>query len=125
MLTTLLLSSTLLFSPSDTISAYAVDTETGEVVFDESSTKSMTPGSTFKIVTTATALHLLGPEYRFQTNLEYDGSIQENTLRGNLYIRGGGDPCLGSDRLALSWQKQTEEWTKAVQNWAFRLSKGG
>lgn len=99
------------------ISAYAVNMETGEVLLDKNSDKSLTPASCMKVVTTAAALQLLGPEMRFQTDLEYDGAIEKGILNGNLYIRGGGDPCLGSDRIApaLSWGRQVEVWTAAVQ----------
>ena len=100
------------------ISVYAVQSETGEVLIDENSELSLTPSSCMKIVTTATALHLLGTDHRFETHLEYDGAIDEaKTLHGNLYIRGGGDPCLGSDRFpnALSWEEQIEAWADAVQ----------
>jgi len=100
------------------VSLYAVNTETGEVLHEKNCDLSLTPGSCMKIVTTAAALQLLGADYRFETHLEYDGFIdQTHTLQGNLYIRGGGDPCLGSDRIpkALSWKKQIETWADAVQ----------
>ncbi|HEY5259208.1 MAG TPA: D-alanyl-D-alanine carboxypeptidase/D-alanyl-D-alanine-endopeptidase, partial [Rhabdochlamydiaceae bacterium] len=100
------------------ISAYAVNMETGEVLLDKNSDKSLAPASCMKVVTTAAALQLLGPEMRFQTDLEYDGVLGEDgTLCGNLYIRGGGDPCLGSDRIApaLSWEKQVDAWAAEVQ----------
>lgn len=80
------------------VSLYALDCETGEVLFEKNSALSLVPASCMKIVTTTAALHLLGAESRFETYLEYDGVLDE-TLEGNLYIRGGGDPCLGSDRI--------------------------
>jgi D-alanyl-D-alanine carboxypeptidase/D-alanyl-D-alanine-endopeptidase (penicillin-binding protein 4) len=100
------------------VSAYAINTKTGEVVMDESSEKSLMPASSIKAITTATALQILGPETRFQTDLEYDGEIDSaGTLHGNLYIHGGGDPCLGSDRIegCLAWDKQIAAWADAVQ----------
>jgi len=96
---------------------YAVRTDTGEVVADRNSDLSFTPASCLKVVTTAAALHVLGPEYRFETRLEYDGEvIGGNTLRGALWIRGGGDPCLGSERIAgpLASDKQLSAWADAV-----------
>jgi D-alanyl-D-alanine carboxypeptidase/D-alanyl-D-alanine-endopeptidase (penicillin-binding protein 4) len=61
-------------------------------------------------------LYLLGPESRFQTHLAYDGTIKKGVLKGNLYILGGGDPCLGSGRTpsCLSWQEQIKAWTVAT-----------
>ncbi|MCP4132843.1 MAG: D-alanyl-D-alanine carboxypeptidase/D-alanyl-D-alanine-endopeptidase [bacterium] len=61
--------------------------------------QSLAPASGLKLVTTACALHILGPGYRYKTRLYYDGSIRENgILKGNIYIVGGGDPALGSMR---------------------------
>lgn len=99
------------------VGIYVVQSSTGKVLLEKNSDLSLVPASCLKIVTTAAALHILGPEYRFETHLEYDGWIDEDkTLHGNLYIRGGGDPCLGSDRIkgGLSWEKQIEIWTEAV-----------
>jgi serine-type D-Ala-D-Ala carboxypeptidase/endopeptidase (penicillin-binding protein 4) len=109
------------------VSLYAVRSDTGEVVIDQSSDLSLLPGSCIKIVTTAAALHLLGADDRFETDLEYDGFIDDaKTLHGNLYIRGGGDPCLGSDRIpdALSWKKQIELWTEAIQKLGIQRIEG-
>lgn len=109
------------------VGIYAIHTETGEVLLDKNSHISLTPASCMKVVTTAAALHVLGEATRFETELEYDGFIdQDNTLRGNLYIRGGGDPCLGSDRIsgALSWKEQVDVWADAVRNLGIERIEG-
>jgi D-alanyl-D-alanine carboxypeptidase/D-alanyl-D-alanine-endopeptidase (penicillin-binding protein 4) len=129
---TLLLSSTLLLGRGDpswdhaSVSAYAVNTATGGVVFDENSGKSLLPASCMKVVVTAAALQILGPETRFSTELEYDGILEDGVLRGNLYIHGGGDPCLCSDRAqgALSWDKQIAVWIEAVQKLGIKRIEG-
>jgi D-alanyl-D-alanine carboxypeptidase/D-alanyl-D-alanine-endopeptidase (penicillin-binding protein 4) len=56
--------------------------------------------------------------------LEYDGVIEAGTLKGNLYIHGGGDPCLGSERVALAWDKQIETWVDAVQKLGVKKIEG-
>lgn len=120
-----LLSLPLLFGQIDlsmdhaTVSAYAIDMNTKEVLINMQSDLSLIPASCLKIATTGAALHLLGPEETFQTHLEYDGNIdEEKTLHGNLYIRGGGDPCLGSNRISssLAWEKQLETWASAIES---------
>lgn len=111
----LLIFTTTLFSDAwdhATVSAYAVHMGTGEVLIDENSNKSLIPASCLKVVTTAAALHILGPESKFQTDLTVDGVIEEGSLKGNLIILGGGDPCLGS---GASWEKQIDTWVEAVQ----------
>lgn len=55
------------------------------------------PASNMKLVSTALAMHSLGPDYRYGTGIGYSGTIEEGTLRGDLYIIGGGDPTIGSD----------------------------
>lgn len=77
------------------------DLRTGRAVAAYDTLRQVTPASVLKLLTTATALELLGEDYRFETALEYDGEIQaDGTLAGNLYIRGGGDPSLGSEHIA-------------------------
>lgn len=82
------------------ISLLVKNTTTNATVCEYHSKNSVVPASTMKLVTTATALELLGADFRFQTKLEVDGKVtSEGVLNGNLYIRGGGDPTLGSEKL--------------------------
>jgi D-alanyl-D-alanine carboxypeptidase/D-alanyl-D-alanine-endopeptidase (penicillin-binding protein 4) len=109
-----------------TVSMYAVHMPSGEVLLDENSQKSVTPASCLKLLTTAAALHLLGPDYQFRTKLAYDGVLEEGVLKGNLYIIGGGDPCLGSDRSSssLSYQKQIAAWILALEKMGISKIEG-
>ncbi|THU05537.1 D-alanyl-D-alanine carboxypeptidase/D-alanyl-D-alanine-endopeptidase [Lampropedia puyangensis] len=59
----------------------------------------VSPASTMKLVTTYAALDRLGPAYTWHTRIYTDGPISEGSLRGNLYIQGGGDPKLVMERL--------------------------
>lgn len=56
----------------------------------------MVPASNVKLITTGLALKDLGPDFRFETTLAYNGQIKDSTLVGDLYIVGGGDPTTGS-----------------------------
>jgi len=71
---------------------------TGELIFEDNSKKNMAPASNLKLLTTFAALGILGESYRFKTYIEYDGEVKDSILLGNLYVRGSGDPSLGSDR---------------------------
>ncbi|WP_035604348.1 D-alanyl-D-alanine carboxypeptidase/D-alanyl-D-alanine-endopeptidase [Hylemonella gracilis] len=61
----------------------------------------MNPASVMKLVTTAAALELLGPNWKWRTPVYLDGVIREGTLQGDLYIEGRGDPKLVAERLWL------------------------
>jgi D-alanyl-D-alanine carboxypeptidase/D-alanyl-D-alanine-endopeptidase (penicillin-binding protein 4) len=67
--------------------------ETGKVVFSQNGDKPLIPASTLKIFTALVALHYLGPDYRFVTDLYMDKS-------GNLKVKGYGDPLLISEVIA-------------------------
>ncbi len=74
-----------------------IDIESELSVFEYNPNKLMIPASTLKIVTSAAALELLGADYRFKTQIGYVGELKENNeLKGDLVIIGGGDPTLGS-----------------------------
>src|SRR5690554_2832778 len=73
------------------------DTKTGQVLYELNHDKLFIPASVLKLVTTATAVEILGPEYRFETQIGYTGTIERGVLKGDLIIVGGGDPTLGSE----------------------------
>ena len=59
----------------------------------------MSPGSIMKLVTTFAALEVLGPNHHWDTDFLTDGAMVGDTLKGNLYVRFGGDPKLTIERL--------------------------
>ena len=61
--------------------------------------RAMAPASTMKLATTLVALEELGPTFRWRTELLNHGRIDAATLRGTLYLRGGGEPNLNWDGL--------------------------
>ena len=68
----------------------------GHVVAQREAGRRMVPASNLKLITTGTALHALGPDFRFETSLGYTGEIDaDGTLHGDVYIVGGGDPTIG------------------------------
>ncbi len=78
-----------------------IDIESGNVLAGIEDNKVLIPASSQKVITTLTALELLGEDFRYETRIAYDGIIQpDGTLQGNLYIIGSGDPTLGSGRFS-------------------------
>ena len=79
------------------------DPKTKKVISSYNETSALVPASTTKLLTTETALNLLGEKFRWITQLEYSGEIDETgTLQGNLYIVGSGDPSLGTNKAGAS-----------------------
>lgn len=79
------------------------DPKTKKVISSYNENTPLVPASTTKLLTTETAMSMLGENYRWNTQLEYSGSVDENgVLNGNLYIVGSGDPSLGTNK-AGAW----------------------
>ncbi len=79
------------------VSFVVKDVSTGEIMSAVNPDLCVTPASITKLITTSSAVEILGGDYRFTTTIEHDGYIDENgTLHGNLIVRGGGDPTFGS-----------------------------
>ena len=105
-------------SRSIAISCYAVNLTQEKIICAVHANKSVTPASTLKLLTTGAALEVLGPECRFETKLQYDGTIDEHgTLHGNIYIKGGGDLTLGSQRFKQHYYDPyfIDTWVKALK----------
>lgn len=75
------------------------DLETGEEVFAKNADELLNPASNMKLLTTIAALQVLGPSYRFPTELYVDEEPKAGLVRGALYLRGKGDPSLTTERL--------------------------
>lgn len=69
------------------------DAEGNEVVAVNSS-QLLAPASVAKTVSTACSLDVLGPQFQFETVFAMKGKIQDNTLEGDLVVKGNGDPSL-------------------------------
>ena len=93
--------------PKDTVSISVIEIETtrpgkntSKNILDWRATEVMNPASTMKLLTTLAGLDILGPQYRWRTNIYTDGVIRQGVLKGNLYLQGTGDPKLIPEELA-------------------------
>ena len=98
----------------------------GEELIGYNARLSLPSASTLKLITTATALVVLGSNYTYTTSLEYDGVIKDSVLTGNLYVRGTGDPSLGSWRFVNYYDLGAllKSWSDVVRAAGIRQVRG-
>jgi D-alanyl-D-alanine carboxypeptidase/D-alanyl-D-alanine-endopeptidase (penicillin-binding protein 4) len=73
-----------------------VSLDTKEVIFERDSKLLMRPASNMKLVTSSSALGVLGKDYQFRTQVLADTTLSDGTLHGNLYLKGLGNPDLAT-----------------------------
>ena len=89
----------------------------GHVVASREAGRRMVPASNLKLVTTGTALHALGPDFRFETGIGYTGTVEDGTLHGDVYIIGGGDPTIGvTDTVAVKPDALFWRWKSLLKD---------
>ena len=85
------------------IGVLAIESDTGKPLYARGDKTPLNAASNVKIVTSAAALSLLGPEYRWRTTLSIAASAAlsaSGEVAGDLGLRGGGDPTLVGEDLA-------------------------
>lgn len=95
---------------------------TGHVIAQHNADVCFTPASITKLITTATAIEMLGPDFRFSTLIATDVPLADSVLPGNLYIVGGGDPTLGSDYIGDP--RFMAQWCQMLQDKGIRRITG-
>jgi D-alanyl-D-alanine carboxypeptidase/D-alanyl-D-alanine-endopeptidase (penicillin-binding protein 4) len=83
------------------------EVESGKVLYARNDAQLFNVASNVKLFTTAAALALLGPEYRWKTVVYADGPIVGGELKGRLYLSGHGDPTLVIEDL---WRIVSDLW---------------
>src|SRR5262245_30126054 len=79
--------------------AVVVDLDDGSAVFARNPLKSLAPASTEKLTVALAVLDELGPGFRIGTVVLGEGSRDGAVWRGNLVLKGYGDPSLHRDDL--------------------------
>lgn len=87
-----------IFTPARA-SVKIVSLDSKEVLFERDSKMLMRPASNMKLLTSATALHVLGTDYQFRTSVLADITPNEGVIAGNLYLKGYGNPDLKTSDL--------------------------
>lgn len=106
----------------------AVDLATGAPLAKRDAALLLVPASTLKLLTSAAALEILGGGYRFRTEAGYRGEIKpsELLLAGDLVVKGGGDPALGSEWFPRHYSHPSflQKWAEAVKDAGIRRITG-
>jgi D-alanyl-D-alanine carboxypeptidase/D-alanyl-D-alanine-endopeptidase (penicillin-binding protein 4) len=90
-------------------------TRDGLPVFSYQAEKVVSPASTLKLLTSFIALEQLGPNFRWKTQVYSDVAIQNQVLRGKLYLKGGGDPNLTFDKLSQLLRSLRQQGLREIQ----------
>ncbi|HUV39369.1 MAG TPA: D-alanyl-D-alanine carboxypeptidase/D-alanyl-D-alanine-endopeptidase [Planctomycetota bacterium] len=102
-----------------TVGVRVLEMPTGKVLYSLRAEQLFIPASNVKIVTTASALHHLTPDFTFRTYLWADGTLgPDGTLRGDLVLQGDGDPN-------ISGRAHNDDITYLPRTWAQMLHKRG
>ena len=81
------------------MASFAVlDVDSGRIVASLNAATPRSPASTMKLVTTLASLDLLGPAYTWHTDALIHGALEGGVLRGDLVLKGGGDPYMTLER---------------------------
>ena len=76
------------------VGVVALEQGSGGTLFDHNGHRKFVPASNQKILVTATALSLLGPDHRFRTEVWATGSVGDGSIDGDLVLVASGDPSL-------------------------------
>jgi len=79
-----------------------VNPRTGDTLYSKNAGKLFMPASNMKIITSAAALALLGPDYTYKTTFLADGPVGDSLLDGNLLVIGRGDPTISDNMRGLA-----------------------
>lgn len=95
-----------------------ISLDRGEILYSLNPTRLYMPASNNKILTAASALVRLGPDFRYETRIAAEGTIVDGVLEGNLVIVGSGDPSLAP-------RFHDGDPLRVFKDWAAKLQEKG
>lgn len=90
------------------------------LLFASNANQRMRPASCQKLITSISALHYLGGNYRFETELRYSGKIVNGVLNGDLYVVGSMDPTFSNADWQLMLQMLKDKGIQSVSGSTFQ-----
>ena len=110
---------------SQAVLSISITTGCGEILAAHNPHTMTVPASNMKLLSTGAAIHTFGKAHKFETKLGYKGKIEDGTLKGNLYIIGGGDPTLGSkDSIATPLERTFSQWKSLLDSRGIKRIEG-
>ena len=102
-----------------------VDPVDDKVLLSVNADKTFLPASVVKVVTTATALEKLGPEFKFRTGVYTNGQIlPDGTIEGDVVLVGRGDPNLLDPAGDLLAKPVLVQFREQLQSMGIKRIKG-
>ena len=86
--------------PAASVSVVVQPVDAGKPLVAHNAAQAMNPASVMKLVTTYAALDLLGPAWTWKTTAWTEAAAVDGVLRGNLNLKGSGDPRFAIEHLA-------------------------
>jgi D-alanyl-D-alanine carboxypeptidase/D-alanyl-D-alanine-endopeptidase (penicillin-binding protein 4) len=80
------------------------DLSADSVLYSYGGRQTLRPASTMKLLTSVTALDLLGGGYAYRTYLYYKGTIADGVLTGDIWLVGGMDPLFDDHDMSIMAQ---------------------
>lgn len=77
----------------------AMSVSKGDIIYQRNADIKLIPASVSKIFTSYAVLKRIGPTATFKTRIYRTGVLKDGILGGDLYLKGGGDPSLVSERM--------------------------
>lgn len=100
--------------PQNEIAVYVQELDSGKVIIDHRADVAVNPASTMKLVTAFAAFKTFGNAYRWTTDFKSDGKIDDQTLNGNLYWVGSGDPVFDQKDLLAAQQQLRDKGIRYI-----------
>ncbi len=103
------------------------DPKSKQVISSYNEATPLVPASTTKLLTTDAAMNIMGPKFKYNTQLEYSGKISDTgVLEGNLYIIGSGDPTLGTGMAgSSSYSSIASDFISSIKSLGITKINGG
>src|ERR1035437_5837695 len=101
-----------------------VDPLSGDTLYSHDAGKLFMPASNQKLLTGATALTQLGPDFRFVTRFATNGPQRDSTLDGDLIVVGRGDPTFSDSMRAGDYRNAFRDMADSLSSRGIRRIRG-